>query len=55
MPLQSGLMTDPAFFIAHLVLDVTYHADGNKEKCDLLGEADRGSSSGKTRFSLRLN
>src|SRR5882724_7099316 len=44
-----------AFFIAHLVSSVMYHADRDKGKCDLRAKGDRVSSSGKTRFSLRLN
>src|SRR5512132_596517 len=28
-----------AFFIAHLVSSIIYHADGNKEKCDLRRKA----------------
>jgi hypothetical protein len=44
-----------AFFIAHLVSSVIYHADRAKEKCDLRAKGDRVSLSEKTRFSLRLN
>ena len=31
-----------AFFIAHLVSSVIYHADGGKEKCVLLGGRPQG-------------
>src|SRR5262245_51216908 len=44
-----------AFFIAHLISSVMYHADRAKEKCDLRAEGDRVSSSRKTRFSLRFD
>src|SRR5262249_55907739 len=43
-----------AFFIAHLIPSVIYHADRDKGKCDLRAEGDRYSSSRKARISLRL-
>jgi hypothetical protein len=35
VPLQSGLTTDQLSSSHPQFLDVIYHADGNKEKCDL--------------------
>src|SRR5262245_29163942 len=43
----------PAFFIAHLVSSVIYHADRDKGKCDLRRKAT-GISCRKARISLRL-
>jgi hypothetical protein len=39
-----------AFFIAHLVSSVIYHADRNKGKCDLRGARRQGLVEGETRF-----
>jgi hypothetical protein len=37
-----SLDTRPPRFLAHLVSSVIYHADGNKEKCDLHGGRRQG-------------
>ena len=39
LPLQQRLMSTAAFFIAHLVSSVMYHADRDKGKCDLQRKA----------------
>jgi hypothetical protein len=44
----------PNLFIAHSVLDVTYHADGNKEKV-IYGERRRVVVEKEAGLILRLN
>jgi hypothetical protein len=38
---REGRIDAAAFFIAHLVSSVMYHADRDKGKCDLHGGGDR--------------
>ena len=53
-PLRTRIGSTAAFFIAHLVSSVIYHADRDKGKCDLHGGRRQGLVEGKARYQPEI-